>query len=153
MDAIARIIKIIELPHGDAPEWVRRGWIGCEIPCKGLECGHIPVYVHSVVPRLTRGPLTVPEFLALPKEQKIDGYTVNQADALMALEAHNPAAAKWWKDHGFPKKGKGKDGFRFKLSEVKVVEAYTEEELMKLGVTLNRYDDMERGTTRPVDQK
>lgn len=148
MGSIAKIIEVVLLPHGAAPESVRRGWIGCEMPTWGLECGHIPQYVDSILPRKSKGPLTVEQFRALKDEDwKIDGFSVLQETALQVLAVHAPLAAKWFNQHGFPQKDRG---FRFKLKEVRVLRTYTLDEEMKLPGKLTVYDDMERGTMVPT---
>ena len=142
MGNIAKIIEVVTLPHGAAPESVRRGWIGCEMPTWGFECGHCPDYVDSILP--SKGPLTAEQFQALRDEDwKIDGFSVLQETALQVLVVHAPLAAKWFYQHGFPQKDRG---FRFKFKEVRVLRTYTLDEEMKLPGKLRRYDDMERGT-------
>ncbi len=146
MGSIAKIIEIVKLPHGAAPESVRRGWIGCEMPTWGFECGHCPDYVESIVPRKSKGPLTVEEIWALKNEDwKIDGFSILQEIALQVLATRAPLAAKWFYQHGFPQKDRG---FRFKLEEVRILRTYTLDEEMKLPGKLRRYDDMETGTMR-----
>lgn len=66
MSSIAKIIEITSVPHGDAPLWVRGAWVGCVLPCASLECGHVPQYVESVLPRKRKGQLTAAEYMALP---------------------------------------------------------------------------------------
>ena len=129
MSSIAKMIEVVALPHGEAPEDVRRGWIGCIMPCEP-ECGHVPVYVEGA--------------LSGPSLEKIAGFSVPQEAALAVLEQNAPQAAEWFRQHGFPHTDKC---FRFKNEEVKVVGTYTLEEEMKLG-KLHVYDDMETGTMR-----
>lgn len=149
MSSIAKIIEIVLLPHGVAPESVRREWIGCEMPTWGFECGHVPQYVERVLPSACKGPLTVEQWRAqISEDWKIDGFSVLQEIALQVLAVHSPLAAKWFYQHGFPHKD---EGFRFKLKEVKVLRTYTLDEETKLGGKLRRYDDLERGTMVPME--
>lgn len=145
MSTIASLIKIVSLPHGDAPEAVRRGWIGCVMPCEP-ECGHIPVYTKSVLPKKRSGLLTAAEFKALPPTQKINGFSVPQDIALLTLSCHAPLAAKWFYQHGFPH---ADQCFRFKLEETEVVRYCSEDELR--GRPMVVYDDLERGTMQPIN--
>lgn len=150
MASFAKIIKIASLPHGDAPESVRRGWLGCILPTAGVTCGHVPRYTRSVVPRKKKGLLTANEFIALNHaDDKIDGFDVWQEIALQVLSIHSPLAAKWFYEHGHPVQDKDWNCFGFKLAEVEILRAYTEAELMKLGPFV-QYDDMETGTMRAV---
>ena len=100
---MATSIKIIALPHGEAPLEVRSGWIGCVLPCE-TECGHIPAYAGGV--------------LSGPSLDKVAGFSVPQAEALAVLETHAPDSAFWFRTHGFPQAEKC---FRFKNEEVEVV--------------------------------
>ena len=144
LSSIASIIEVTApLVQGDAPEWVRGGWFGCEMPCEP-ECGHVPAYVESVLPSTRKGPLTIDEFRALRTgDWKIDGFSVQTDIALQVLECHSPSAAQWFREQGYPKRG---IYFRFKLSETKVLRRLTVEEDTKLG-SRTVYDDMETGTT------
>ncbi len=148
MASFAKIIRINSLPHGDAPEAVRRGWVGCILPTARVTCGHVPRYTRSVVPRTKKGLLTVEEFLALDRvNDKIDGFDVYQEIALQVLAVHSPLAAKWFYQHGHPVQDKNWDCFGFKLAEVEILRTYTTAELMALGPFIE-YDDMETGTMR-----
>lgn len=74
-------IRIVSTPPGQAPEWVRKEWVGVEIPVveqpvKGIQVG-------------VRG----------GKPQNKGGYEVNTADAIEALRKKSPEAAKWWEDN------------------------------------------------------
>lgn len=94
-------IKVIKTPHGEAPDWVRAVFVGLVLPC------------YSVA-----GSCTV--FSALSgKEERFVAYTVPQADALKILEAANPDAAAWWREHGYPRTDRG--SFAFRLDEVEVI--------------------------------
>lgn len=135
---IPKIIEIVSLPHGAAPEWVRREWIGCELPCEP-ECGHIPVYAESVLKQPRDRPMTAAEFMAEPLPEKIDGFSVHMTIALQVLSMHCPLAADWFERNGYPLKDKC---FRFRLSEVKVLARYGHDE----GGPIVRFNDMERGT-------
>jgi hypothetical protein len=125
---LVKTIEIIALPHGEAPEDVRRGWIGCILPCEP-ECGHVPIYVGGI--------------LSGPSLEKIAGFSVRQDVALQILAQHSPASAAWFHNHGFPREG---ESFRFKHEEVSIVETLPIEEVSKIIV----YDDMETGTMRPI---
>ncbi len=150
MGTIAKVIEVVKMPHGNAPESVRKAWVGCRFPTDALECGHVPQYVKPVVPSGRTGPIPAAEYLATPAADrppwKVNGFSVNQAVAIEELAKRDLVAAQWFKDRGYPLKG---GGFRFELDAVKIIEYYTSDELMKLG-PITRYDDMETGTPRPM---
>ncbi len=129
MATLASVIEIRSLPRGEAPEWVRKAWIGCVLPCLP-SCGHIPEH--------TEGLLTGVRLM-----KKVDGFDVPQGIALRVLEVHSPKAARWFEERGFPKK---KMNFRFARKEVEVLRTVPEKARGKLIV----YDDMETGSWRRV---
>jgi hypothetical protein len=131
MSSLAKTIKIVAIPDGEAPEEVRRGWLGCILPCEP-ECGHVPMYIEGV--------------LSGPKLEKVAGFSVPQEKALAILEQQTPAAAAWFREHGFPRDNKC---FRFRREETEVTETYTAEEELALG-PIHVYDDMETGTMRQM---
>ena len=74
-------IKIIATPHGQAPEWVRKGWVGVEIP--------LPEQTSGGVQMGARG----------GKAENVGGYQVDTDAAIAALKEKAPEAAQWWKDN------------------------------------------------------
>jgi hypothetical protein len=73
----------------------------------------------------------------------IVGFSVPQDEALDILRLQSPEAAKWFCKLGFPR---GNERFRFKADEVVVVEYVPDKDMGNLIV----FDDMERGTMKPV---
>ncbi|MBM3271905.1 hypothetical protein FJY94_01305 [Candidatus Kaiserbacteria bacterium] len=88
---VASKVRIRSIPQGEAPEWVRTAWIGCELPCIPGTCGHVPVPVVGVATRGFRG--------------SVAGFNVEQRVALETLDQHNPNAAAWFRDYGYPHEG------------------------------------------------
>jgi hypothetical protein len=91
-------IRIISTPPGEAPEDIRRAWVGVRIP--------LPLFRERAGDYLSAGVITGPKsffelLLALFTGQlrKRHGYAVAVVEALMALEASHPAAAKWWREN------------------------------------------------------
>lgn len=78
------IIKIIAIPSGEAPLWVRKAWVGLELP----------VGIIGISMTKQCGVLN-----GLPDPENLDGFTVATKIALFHLEKVNPVAAKWWKNH------------------------------------------------------
>jgi len=84
-------IKIVKLPAGSAPKWVRRAWVGLELPCFPI-AGHLGFREEKD---------------ALSGKPVNDGRSrsvvvVPQDEALEILRGRNPRAADWWESRGFP---------------------------------------------------
>ena len=79
-------IKIIGVPPGDAPEWVRKEWVGLilqvaeDVPQKGV-----------VEKGVLGGPPT-----------NVGGYPVSTKEAVEMLREKSQKAARWWDENVFP---------------------------------------------------
>jgi hypothetical protein len=89
------MVRIVAVPPGEAPDWVRQKWVGLELP------------VHSR-PRPFRGfgVLTGPRTflrslwaILSGQGETIFGYAIDAAAALAALQRSSPEAAQWWRDN------------------------------------------------------
>jgi len=80
-------IKIIKIPQGEAPEEIRREWVGIFLPCE-------PILGFS----------NSTQFGAVTGRKKQNSYSfhVPQIEAIEALEKKSPGAAKWWREHHYP---------------------------------------------------
>lgn len=76
-------IKIIAMPPGQAPEAVRREWVGLIIPMPEQETGGLQMGVLG------------------GKSQQQGGYQVETETALDLLHKKCPEAAEWFWDNGF----------------------------------------------------
>lgn len=95
---MARTVRIIGVPEGPAPLWVREKWVGLDLPVSP------PRVVKRRVWRdfKTRGLFTY--FMALlgitsEKLETWDGYVVDVRQAVTILEAKHPDAAAWWREN------------------------------------------------------
>ena len=77
-------VKIIAVPPGQAPEWVRQRWIGAEIPLYGSPEGY-----DGELSGVMDG---------TPSSENAGGYDVLVEDALTALEQLSQEAANWWRN-------------------------------------------------------
>lgn len=77
-------VRIIRMPRGEAPEWVREKWIGLVLPC-----------VYKEDASVARGVLTGSIVC-------YSAYNISQESALKALEGVSVEAVNWWHDHGYP---------------------------------------------------
>ena len=91
-------IRIIATPPGEAPEDIRRAWVGVRIP--------LPLFHKHSKEWRSAGVLTGPKsfFARLSalfsgQFERHNGYAVAVVEAISALEATNPAAAKWWREN------------------------------------------------------
>lgn len=80
-----RAIRITSMPPGDAPEEVRRAWIGLELP---LACGQTEPCNRMVEAICSNAVVGVRR-----------GYTVVGTTAIQRLTIWNNVAADWWKTH------------------------------------------------------
>ena len=85
-----RKIRIISIPSGEAPEWVRKAWRGLEIP----------IVKENPEGAWSTGVLT-------GKIYTIGGYWVQGDTVLKLLKEKNPKAFQWWLELY----SKQKDGF------------------------------------------
>ena len=91
-------LQVTSVPPGEAPLWVREKWVGLRLPLaqasidptKKLTAGVLsgPRNVFAALFAFCRGRLNVTE-----------GYLVDAPASFDALEAAQPEAAAWWKEH------------------------------------------------------
>lgn len=74
-------VRITAVPPGEAPEWVRRAWVGVELPTLNREPKPLPAWQVS-----TRRSAGSPS-----------GFAVSGAAAVKAVAAVNPDAGEWWR--------------------------------------------------------
>ncbi len=91
-------IRIIAVPPGEAPEEVRRAWVGVRIP--------LPLFHRHPRAWRSAGVLTGPRTIAARLSAlwsgrlgRANGYAVSVVEAIAALEAADPQAAKWWREN------------------------------------------------------
>jgi hypothetical protein len=91
-------VRITGVPPGEAPEWVRRAWVGLVLPLASGENG----------PRTRRGAgvLTGPRgcatalvHLLLGRTTLWTGYVIDADVAVWLLAERSPEAAAWWREN------------------------------------------------------
>lgn len=75
-------IKIIAIPPGEAPEEIRKEWIGMILPVAE-----------------NKPPDTIQRGVVSGKSSNITGYSVETEVAIEELGKKNSEAANWWKRH------------------------------------------------------
>ncbi|MFA5996731.1 MAG: hypothetical protein WC790_03365 [Candidatus Paceibacterota bacterium] len=114
-------IKILKIPDGEAPQWVREAWVGLILAC----CPTLG-FLHGT----TRGALSGKEV-----STRKTGVIAPQNQALAVLEQHDAEAAGWWKARDFPQPGQY---FFFDETDIGIVSGVTE-------APMRVFDDMETG--------
>jgi hypothetical protein len=92
----ARRIRIIAIPPGEAPQWVREQWVGLELPLAQRSGAARSRRVFGVL----SGPRSLFDWgLAILRGRagRESGYAVRVLDAIALLERKSPEAAAWWR--------------------------------------------------------
>jgi hypothetical protein len=76
-------VRIIATPPGEAPEPVRKAWVGLELPVADGRDGPAPLDAAGV--------------LSGERVEPVEGYEVDGAAAVDLLAAKAPEAAAWWR--------------------------------------------------------
>jgi hypothetical protein len=90
-------VRIIAIPPGEAPLWVREKWVGLELP---LLCW--PSARKFVAFGAVSGPRTwFAQIWALlrGRSQRIYGFAVDASRAVEILDRSSPEAAAWWREN------------------------------------------------------
>jgi hypothetical protein len=89
-------IRIIAVPRGEAPLWVREQWVGLELPVSGNP-GPQTLTGYGVLSGPP--PLSLEQFEAGHRGRLavVTGYCVSTGAAIDILEGVSAEAAEWWK--------------------------------------------------------
>ncbi len=97
MSKTGRTIRIIGVPPGEAPLWVREKWVCLELPLSRHSApGAFYVYGALSIPH---GWLAQWWGVIRGQAEKVPGYAVESLGAVDILAASNPDAAAWWRKH------------------------------------------------------
>jgi len=77
------LMRIFRIPPGEAPEWVRKAWVGLTLP-----------FDPNVPPAISVRGVISGEDHALE-----ESYAVPIKTALLILQNRNPEAARWWEEN------------------------------------------------------
>jgi hypothetical protein len=95
---LPRKVRIIAIPPGEAPESVRKAWVGLELPLAPGEGGARFARGFGVLsgPKSTLAHITRSlNGEGIPQR----GYVVDGQDALEVLTLYAPEAARWWEEN------------------------------------------------------
>ena len=91
-----RRVRIVAVPPGEAPQWVREKWVGLELP--------LAQFSPEAQPQRSAGVLTGPRGflptvggLLRGQLQERSGFAVRVLEAIAVLERASPEAAQWWR--------------------------------------------------------
>ena len=90
-------VRIVGVPPGEAPLWVREKWVGLELPLTGISRLNKPVELRGL--GVLTGPRTILGQLwsrLMGRSHYVKGYVVPVAAAVQVLDQTSPEAAKWW---------------------------------------------------------
>ena len=99
-----RSIRIISVPPGDAPLWVREKWVGLNLPIVGSSSRQALSFSVLVKPTL----LNHLWAMLRGRSETVTGYLVEGGRAVNILAASSPEAAEWWRQNapGFVSPGR-----------------------------------------------
>ncbi|HTD52198.1 MAG TPA: hypothetical protein VK780_04160 [Thermoanaerobaculia bacterium] len=89
-------IRIIAIPPGEAPQWVREQWVGLELPLAQRSRRARSRSVFGVLSG-PRGMLTRWLAILSRRARRESGYAVRVSDAVAVLGSKSPEAASWWR--------------------------------------------------------
>lgn len=98
MPGSSHYIRILNVPPGEAPLWVRQKWVGLELPLTYGDRGRSEAYTSGVLSG-PRNRVIALLWRLLGKLDRKSGYAVNAHDALSILEQTAPEAATWWRQN------------------------------------------------------
>jgi len=94
--ASRRSVRIVGTPTGDAPEPIRRAWVGLALPLSPRCQGRREFRAAGVLTG-PKGRLGAWLALLMGRSPRVAGYAVEGRDAVEALAGHAAHAAEWWR--------------------------------------------------------
>jgi hypothetical protein len=96
-----RRVRIESTPPGDAPERVRRAWIGLTLPLSLKAEAQPGIYATQSVLAAKHGFVAgiLRRFNPVLEEQPLPHYIIEASVAIAILQSAEPEAASWWEKH------------------------------------------------------
>ena len=98
MDAATCHVRIVRVPPGEAPFWVRERWVGLTLPLAAGDRGPRGAYTSGVLSGPRNWLLALWWALRGQLKHK-SGYAVDAVAAVGILEQTAPEAAAWWRQN------------------------------------------------------
>lgn len=98
-------VRIVQVPAGPAPLWVREQWVGLELPIDPPHVVESPVWKDFSL----KAPITPWRALIGRLTGKLGtwkGYIVDVDVALSILAIRHPEAATWWRENAAHMRGR-----------------------------------------------
>lgn len=91
------IVRIVAVPPGEAPLWVREKWVGLDLPV--ARCSGKRKFIALGVLSSPRSMLA--QWLAVfrGRAERVAGYAVEALPAIDILASASPEAAAWWREN------------------------------------------------------
>jgi len=91
-------LHITSTPPGEAPEWVRKKWVGLSLPLvqKGSDA---KIFSTAGVLSGPRNAFSCLFALLTGKFVRASGYLIESRAAIQILDAAHPEAAEWWRQN------------------------------------------------------
>jgi hypothetical protein len=90
-------VRIVAVPLGEAPLWVRQKWVGLDLPVVRY-AAHRKSPAFGVLP-MARTWSTQWAAVRRGRAERVAGYAVEAALAVGILAKANPEAAAWWREN------------------------------------------------------
>ena len=98
MPAGSSFIRIVGVPPGEAPQWVREKWVGLELPLADGDRGPRQTWTSGVLSG-PRNRLIALWWALRGRLTQKSGYAVDAVAAVRILERTAPEAAAWWRQN------------------------------------------------------
>jgi hypothetical protein len=96
MTRVSSFIRIVSVPPGEAPLWVREKWVGLELPLAYGDSGARRAITSGVLSG-PRNRLIALWWALRGRLERKSGYAVDANEAVRILEGTAPEAAAWWR--------------------------------------------------------
>ena len=98
MTRASSFIRIVSVPSGEAPQWVREKWVGLELPLAYDDGGARRANTSGVLSG-PRNRLIGLWWALRGRLVRKSGYAVDANEAARILEGTAPEAAAWWRQN------------------------------------------------------
>jgi hypothetical protein len=98
MTRVSSFIRIVSVPPGEAPLWVREKWVGLELPLPYGDSGGRRAITSGVLSG-PRNRLIALWWALRGRLERKSGYAVDANEAVRTLEGTAPEAAAWWRQN------------------------------------------------------